>query len=240
MHQPLLEFLSKNKDTDIFCFQEIFHNLDEKTSTADLIVADNACKKLFDNIKEILKNHEGYFCPVHGASYGLATFVKKNIQVAEAGNILLYKNDNFDPNDDFNDHNRKLQWLKIIYGDKDTIVMNAHGHWTGKGKEDNLARLHQSKEITSLLEKFKGLPRILCGDFNLRPDTESIRILEKGMTNLVIKNGVTSTRTSLYSKSEKFADYIFTSPEVEIIDFRILPDVVSDHTPLFLEFKSLL
>lgn len=237
IYQPLLKFLNKNKDIDIFCFQEIFHNLDEKTSTADLAASNDVCRKLFDNIKEILWEHEGYFCPIHGISYGLSVFVKKTIKVAEVGDILLYKNKNFDPNDDFSDHDRKLQWLKIIHDDKDAIIMNVHGHWTGKSKEDNPARLHQSKEITNLLEKFKGFPRILCGDFNLRPDTESIRMLEKGMTNLVIKNGITSTRTSLYSKSEKFADYIFTSPEVGVIDFKILPDVVSDHTPLLLEFK---
>ena len=210
--------------------------MDEKTSTADLTVVNNACKKLFDNIKEILKNHEGYFCPIHGASYGLAIFVKKSIKIAEAGDIFLHKNDKFDPNDDFSDHDRKLQWLKI-HSEQDAIIMNVHGHWTGKGKEDNPARLHQSKEIVNLLEKFAGLPRILCGDFNLRPDTKSIRMLEKDMINLVIKNNITSTRTSFYSKSEKFADYIFISPEVEVIDFKVLPDVVSDHTPLLLEFK---
>lgn len=237
VYQPLMEFLSKYKDIDIFCFQEIFHNLNEKTSTADLIVADDACKKLFNNIKEILKNHEGYFCPVHGASYGLAIFVKKNIKVAEVRDTLLYKNEDFDPNDDFSDHDRKLQWLKITHSNKDMIIMNIHGHWTGKGKEDNPARLRQSKEIKNILEKFKGFPRVLCGDFNLRPDTESIRMLEKDMTNLVIKNNITSTRTSLYSKSEKFADYVFTSPEVEVVDFKILPDEVSDHTPLLLEFR---
>jgi len=236
IYQPLLEFISKNKDVDIFCFQEIFHNLDEKTSTSDLVASDNACKELFNGIKEILVSHKGYFCPIHGPSYGLATFVKKNIKVAEVGDILLHKNDNFDPNDDWSDHDRKLQWLKI-HSDKDIVIMNIHGHWTGKDKKDNPARLHQSKEIVDLLEKFSGLPRILCGDFNLTPDTESIKMLEKDMINLVTKSGITSTRTSFYSKSEKFADYIFTSPEVEVVDFKILPDEVSDHTPLLLEFK---
>ena len=236
IYQPLLEFISKNKDVDIFCFQEIFHNLDEKTSTADLVASNNACKKLFNDIKEVLGNHRGYFCPVHGPSYGLAIFVKKNIKVVEVGDALLYKNDKFDPNDDWSDHDRKLQWLKIC-GDKDMVIMNVHGHWTGKDKEDNSARLHQSKEIVNLLEKFAGLSRILCGDFNLSPDTESIKMLEKDMINLVIKSGITSTRTSLYSKSEKFADYVFTSPEVEVINFKILPNEVSDHTPLLLEFK---
>ncbi len=43
-----------------------------------------------------------------------------------------------------------------------------------------------------------NLPTILCGDFNLMPDTKSIEILETGMQNLVKNYNVTSTRSSFY------------------------------------------
>jgi hypothetical protein len=33
-----------------------------------------------------------------------------------------------------------------------------------------------------------------------------------------------------------FADYILVSPEVVFESFRVLPDVVSDHSPLYMEF----
>ena len=78
---------------------------------------------------------------------------------------------------------------------------------------------------------------MLCGDFNLRPDTESIRMIEKEMINLVTKHNVTSTRTSLYKKTERFADFVFLSHNVKEIDFKVLPDEVSDHSPLFVEFE---
>jgi endonuclease/exonuclease/phosphatase family metal-dependent hydrolase len=56
------------------------------------------------------------------------------------------------------------------------------------------------------------------------------------MTNLVTKFGVTSTRSSHYLKEEKFADYILVSPHVEVNDFQVLQEEVSDHLPLLLEF----
>lgn len=56
------------------------------------------------------------------------------------------------------------------------------------------------------------------------------------MNNLVKEYKVTSTRTSYYPKQEKFADYIFTSPDVAVKSFAVLQDEVSDHSPLLVEF----
>ena len=78
----------------------------------------------------------------------------------------------------------------------------------------------------------------MSGDFNLLPDTQSIKKLENfGLRNLVKEYNITSTRTSFYTKSEKFADYAFVSSEIAVKDFKVLPDEVSDHSPLYLEFE---
>ena len=56
------------------------------------------------------------------------------------------------------------------------------------------------------------------------------------MRNLVKEYEITSTRTSFYKKSEdKHADYIFVSNGIEVKDFRVLPEEVSDHSALYLE-----
>ena len=60
------------------------------------------------------------------------------------------------------------------------------------------------------------------------------------MRDLIKEYNITSTRSKLYNKHEKpvlYADYIFTSSEIEINDFNILSDVVSDHLPLLLDFN---
>jgi endonuclease/exonuclease/phosphatase family metal-dependent hydrolase len=112
--------------------------------------------------------------------------------------------------------------------------MNVHGLWNGKGKDDAPERIIQSNIIRQFIDKVGG-EKILCGDFNLNPETESIKILEKDMRNLVKDYAVTSTRTSLYKKPGKFADYIFTSRGINIKDFKVLPEEVSDHSALVLE-----
>ncbi len=232
IYEPLLEFLEKYKDIDVFCFQEVFHNLDEQSSAADFIFEVDAQPNLFNDLEKALPDFKGYFCAIAGDHYGLALFVRKTIEAMETGEATVYENADYDPNDDVSDHTRKIQWARIR-SDREYLIMNLHGHWTGQNKNDTPDRLQQSREIISLLEQFPETPKILCGDFNLRPDTESIRMIEKYMVNLIAKHEVQSTRTSLYKKEEKFADYIFTSPEIIVKDFKVLPEEVSDHVPLF-------
>ena len=52
----------------------------------------------------------------------------------------------------------------------------------------------------------------------------------------MLESGVTSTRTRLYARPEKLADYVLVSDGVAVRDFRVLPDEVSDHAPLMLGF----
>ena len=58
---------------------------------------------------------------------------------------------------------------------------------------------------------------------------------EEGLRNLVKEYGIISTRTSFYEKEGKMADYALVSPELNVLDFRVLPDEVSDHAALYLE-----
>jgi hypothetical protein len=86
-------------------------------------------------------------------------------------------------------------------------------------------------EILLLKSNFFG-----GGALHHGPKGPCFSALEDKMHNLVNLHQVSSTRTSLYKKEEKFAGYILTSPEVKTHHFAVLDHEVSDHTPLFLEF----
>ena len=129
-----------------------------------------------------------------------------------------------------------MQWIDCVVNSKTYTIVNVHGLWNGKGKGDSTQRITQSHNIRNFLNKSSNA-KIICGDFNLRPDTESISIISENMDDLVGRYEVQGTRTSIYDKEEKYADYIFTSPEVRIRNFEVLPDEVSDHSPLLLEFS---
>jgi len=230
VRNPLLEFIEANKETDIFCFQEVYKEAKHKISDDDKLVSLN----IFSELQTLLPNHNGFFRPVVGDAYGIGTFVKKEIDVLEEGEVTIHENPHYHGKGPT--HSRNLQWVKCYINGQDQFIVNVHGLWNGQGKTDSPERVAQSQRIRAFMDAIPS-PKIVCGDFNLRPDTDSMKIIEQGMKNLIKAYNITCTRTSLYEKSEKFADYIFTSPEIAVDAFEVMTDEVSDHSPLFLEFQ---
>lgn len=235
----LLNFFERNKNADIFCLQEIWSHgggdiMIGKKAGGELL--EGVTTALLQKIMEVLPDHNVYFRPHFFDFYGLAMFVKKELEVVAEGETFVYREPGYISEGEAGNHARNLQYVTLKIGNELRTVINLHGLWNGKGKSDSEDRLAQSDKILSFVKKISH-PLVICGDFNLRPDTVSIKKLEdQGLKNLIKEYGITSTRTSLYKKSsEKFADYTFVSPEIEVKDFKVLEDVVSDHAPMFVE-----
>lgn len=229
----LVDFLSANADVDIFCLQEIVKGGEGesfKRSGEEIILEYT----LFDRINKALPNHNGYFSPGFKHFFGLAIFVKKSIEITEVGESFVHKHKEF-ITDDAGHQARLIQYIKLKHADKKLCVINFHGLWNGQGKTDTEDRLQQTKNILNFTNAVSA-DFILCGDFNLLPDTQSIKMIEdSGLRNLIKEYGVTSTRTSHYKKPIRFADYAFVTKGIEVKDFKVLPDEVSDHVPLYLD-----
>lgn len=228
VRNPLLQFIDSYREVDIFCFQEVYHKAQERISTDDRKLSFN----IFSEMHSLLPDHHAFFRPVV-KDYGIGMFIKKGIEVMAEGEICIYNNPSYCGHGPT--HSRNLQWIKYRINNEVHTVMNVHGLWNGKGKTDCPERIAQSQRIRNFMDSI-DTPKILCGDFNLRPDTQSVKMLEKGMHNLIQTYKITSTRTSFYPKEEKFADYVFTSPEISINAFKKLEAEVSDHSPLLLDF----
>lgn len=230
------DFFAKYQNIDIWSFQEVYKNVSE----GGWLNVDNyeIDFSLHDTLKKHLNSHHVEFCQVLDNFYGIATFVNKDIKIIDRGETLVAKGDWWNLEDGHNrDHHRKLQWLEIEVEGKKLLIVNVHLTHRPEGKSDSDKRLNQSKIIVDFLKMF-DCPKILVGDFNLLPDTESINMIEEsGMRNLIKEYKITSTRTELYKKPLQFADYIFVSPEISVNTFKVLPDVVSDHSPLYLDFS---
>lgn len=239
--EPLLEFISKHQDIDIFCFQEVYHKAQDKFATDDR----EASLNIFSEISDLLPAHQPFFQPVigsaNGNAYGIGMFVKKNLKVIDSGDVTVFHNPNYPidaPSRKGPTHSRKLQWLNIQTDKQIYTIMNVHGLWNGMGKTDTPDRIAQSHKIKEFMDGLRT-PKILCGDFNLRPETVSLGILKREMLDLIELYSISSTRTSHYPKlkEQPFADYILTCPKIVVQHFEVLDDEVSDHAPLLLNFE---
>lgn len=239
--ENLLKFFENNKKIiDIFCLQEIssapYEHQQSGSAGEKDIIQDDILVYAKQEISKILVDHSSYFHPHHLENYGLMTLLHKNILIKKSGDIFVFKYKGFIPEDDIGHHARNIQYFTFNLDGKEITVINFHGLWNGRGKTDSEDRLEQSKKIISFIETLKG-EIILCGDFNLRPDTKSIKMFEDfGLINLVKENNITSTRTSFYKKEEKFADYIFVSKGIKVNEFKVLSEEVSDHSALLIDF----
>jgi endonuclease/exonuclease/phosphatase family metal-dependent hydrolase len=229
-------FEAHASDVDVFCLQEIFKGAGNEV-LQDVTSNPKVNPQLFEMVASALPNHEGIFCPVYKDAYGIACFVKKGIEVVNQGDIQLTEGVNYlDPEYPGSDHARKMQWLELKDGDRSVFVTNIHGHWAPGDKSDSDESIKQIATIFELLKNHDE-PKILCGDFNLHPNTKSIQMLDEQFRNLITENGITSTRTSLFHWPQKFADYIFVSRDLEVKSFSVLPDEISDHAPLMVEIE---
>ena len=133
---------------------------------------------------------------------------------------------------------------RVPCGNGHVLVANFHGLWdaTGRyGKGDFPERLDVSRAVRAATDVHQD-PLLLCGDFNLLPGTQALEILASGgLRNLVLECGVTNTRTHLYRSFDTgaplFADYVLMSPALKLVQFDVLPDVVSDHAALRVDFE---
>jgi len=236
LSDKLLDFIKKkNNKIDIFCFQEVFRWGYNKYHE-DMENIDNIDPYILEKIRDILSEYNYIFCSYHEWIYGTIIFVKKNLEIIEDWHVNIYENKEFpNPLNKDLDHTRTMQWIRIKYKNKNYLIMNLHWHWTWKNKLDTKERIEQSQNILNFTEKSK-VAKVICWDFNLLPNTKSIQMLWIKFENLISKNQILWTRTSYYKKSEKYADYIFTSKKIEDIEFSVLTEEVSDHAILQLEF----
>lgn len=235
VYEPLIAFLRKHaKRVDIFCLQEVFNNPPDVPSK---VQTKNPKLSIYSDIRTILSQFDSYLHPTQDNEESLAMFIRKSIPIDKIDEVFVYRWKNAMENNDPSTYGINVEYLQFHQDGKKYTIGNLHGHWTPSYKGDNPARLEQAQNIRKFLDDIEGA-RILCGDFNLDPDTESMRTLETGMRNLIKEHGITSTRTHYYSTQRStFADYVLVSPEVEVDDFLVLQEIVSDHLPLYLDFS---
>jgi len=228
LKSPLLGFFKKySQEVDIFCLQEVFHH-----GKSSYHLYDDADMNIFSQIAAVLPGHTGYFTTPQTDEFGLAIFIRKTIPVVKVGETYVFRWKNARVGDDGKTLGKHLQFIQFQHQSKLHTVINFHGLWIGGDKNDTPDRLQQSQNIIKFLNTLKGKV-ILAGDYNLLPNTQSMHLLETaGLRNLVTEYGIASTRSHYYGKTEKYADYVLTSKDIVVKDFRVLPQIVSDHLAL--------
>lgn len=232
-----MEFVREvQKDTDIFCFQELFFGNKPGKDVGG--ARANIAKELenllpeFSIYTQLAPEGSLFLWEKTLSPIGQAIFFKKKLSVIDKGGFYTHS--------PVVNHSGMFQYVKIKSGANQFVIGNLHGLWSSDGKRDIPSRIKQSEMIMNFYDNQTG-KKIICGDFNLQPETESIAIFNKDLKNLIKDFGITSTRNSFYKDAEKYkdfvADYVFVSQDVRVINFKVINNSISDHLPVVVEFS---
>jgi hypothetical protein len=253
LHSELLAFLEK-EEPDVLCLQEVVHsplaNEDWLTyRDGDHVLPQRA--NFFKDVCQALPDHAATFCPAAQgvlwdgeravpSRWGLATFVHQSFPVIAQAQDFVFKA--YLP-DGYGDHPRSRTAHAVRLDDHErertVCITHMHGLRDLNGKGDTPQRLEQAHRLLDLSRRISRPEDlvVICGDFNVEPGSETLRVLEAaGLTELVTGRGFASTRTSHYSKPGRFADYMLVGRPHAVKAFEVVYEPeVSDHCPLLLK-----
>ena len=252
LHADLLPFLQAAAP-DILCLQEVVHTPDSQRETLTYRDGDHILQQranLFQEVCAVLPGHSATFCPAAEgvlwedstaipSQWGLATFVRKDLHLI--GQVQGFVHKDFSANG-YGEHPRSRSAHGIRVHDpvsaRTLSVLHMHGLRDLNGKGDTPERVSQAHRLANMAESLRQAKDllVLCGDFNVEPDSATFPILERlRLKELVREHGIASTRTSHYKKPGHFADYMLIDASVTSYAFEVLQQPeVSDHCPLLL------
>lgn len=255
---------AKSRDVDMLCLSEVHNLLDGKVgeSRQYLPVKGKKDKQHELNLFKLLQGaladtHIGHHSPgvagIHDleksdfpVEYGLATFVRRGLFPYTYRTGSLHR-----PLGEFNEGrsaSRSIVSLTLPYQNEQLLVGHMHGLWDERGKIDTPDRYSQSARVLEFLRHHRDyearaakMPVILGGDFNLTSRTSALKTLvtsrvfgPDGGENLNDTFGISDTRTKLYEKAVREADFVIASPWLKA-KLTVDRNVPSDHAALFVE-----
>jgi endonuclease/exonuclease/phosphatase family metal-dependent hydrolase len=112
-----------------------------------------------------------------------------------------------------------------------------HVFSTHLGFSEGLATDMQLYQVEQLLSKLPDKRTILMGDFNSNPESEVIKKMEEKLTNTDPNNHITWKNMKKDGHPASKIDYIFVTPDIKVLDFKVLHSDASDHLPLLAELE---
>jgi endonuclease/exonuclease/phosphatase family metal-dependent hydrolase len=137
---------------------------------------------------------------------------------------------------DYNVRNIQLATVRMGNG-KELTVANHHGHHelNAAGSERSVESMRQAAGTLAIV----GGPLIVCGDFNVNPQSPAMRPFDDlKLHNLTVEHGLTNTLSTASAVPRAVVcDYILVNNEVQVKSFGVSEQVVSDHKALIMEFE---
>ncbi|MCL4387212.1 hypothetical protein M1307_02325 [Patescibacteria group bacterium] len=230
--EEVVKFIEKN-DLDIINFQEV----------AGGSLALGKEKDCFKYLKDNLSGYTGVLANTwkligdENSYFGIATFFKNNLNLLDQE--IVWMNDFAKIKGFFKERPEDIPKnaliLKFNLNGKIFFDINTHLAW-GPTAQDKEYKVKQAKILYESLKKITE-PFVFSGDFNVTPDTQTVKMFEDLGENLTSKNKVLNTlNLKIHYAKDRIppsgypVDYIFTGKGITCDKFEVLEKIdLSDH-----------
>ena len=205
----------QSSNADVFCFQEVYMEM------------QIFCRVVLPNFRKI----NGYKKVAEDDDFPQATYLRNDLELLSS-ELVLEKQ----PGTGLG------IYTQINTGNTMVHLCNFHGAARPGDKLDTPQRINQSKGLIDFFKDKNGL-KIIGGDFNLLPETKSAKMFEEnGYRDLIKDFNIRTTRNRLAwemypDNKQYYSDYVFVSAEVNIREFSVSENEISDHLPLVLSIE---
>lgn len=248
---PLSEFI-QSQNPDILCLQEVTKKIDESAhddfiSKDSIDAASDTCRNFFyaptwvlSHFKKMNFHGHDHFSFDLGGKVEFGNYLRTKFKITKGENVFVQNHFTYVtdwsnwPEDDC----KAVQVIDLQIKGKPLRILNYHGIWS-KDKKGTPKTLRACEKIRDLALSV-DYPSIICGDFNLFPNTESMQVLNDSFESLGDTYSIKSTRPSsneLNDTERNVVDFIFISKGIIVKNFEVIDTPVSDHLPLLLEFE---
>lgn len=226
----LLNFF-RNNQFDVVCMQEAVWG----GRQAEL-------ENFFATVDQI-KEASGLRNEFRSSNWGMKIFSRDNIM--EQGNVILSKDKIVGQRNevvhneygliesakDFYEHVYTLQIAKLRNG---ITMINHHGYWKPTPMGDDTT-VKVMRKVAELVKTIDG-PVVMCGDLNIVHEAPAMRELNF-LRDLTYEYHIDNTLSGLKFGGKVACDHILVNEAVDVRDFRVLDDIVSDHKGLVIEIN---
>lgn len=240
--QPLIDFLQK-QDADILHLQEVYSN------EHNLYFPESPNFSLFQYIQQhfdypyaaFSKTFDIQVTEDHNIPMGNATFSRYPIEESHTVYIpghagLRYEYYNEVLKKDFSLSPANFLSSTININGNKVKSINMHGVWGFDGLDNE--RRFQMRDL--VLEEVQNQLYVVCsGDFNTVPTTDTMRGLDEKLTNVFTGkiNNTFNNKRWKHGDLQFVVDYVYLSPNIEILNAEAPQADISDHMPLVVEIS---
>ncbi len=229
-----LQRFFENTDADVICMQEVINSEDATLHVSRLWFETSRILKANPEFK-YYKYFPNWSSRIVDGTMQMGNFVISKIPIVSTDSIFV--NGEYTENVVLVQQPSNNTAVNIVRLENGITVVNHHGFWrkTPVGDEDTIRVFKKVGEVVEPLAK-EG-PLVMCGDLNIIHESPAFRSLDF-LCDLTDENKLETTLSGVKFDGKVPCDHILVNDEIEVKDFGVIPEVVSDHLALYAEIEK--